>query len=106
MIIPVLAISMLDTLGWDSLEHRRFANQMCMFYKTYKGHVAISLPAGVSRNTRVSRRRNCALFHQLGTSNDTYKFSFYPSAIKTWNSLPVSVFPESLSELKAIIASM
>ena len=65
---------MFDALDWDSLEHCRFANQMCMFYKIYKGHVTISLPAEVFRNTRVSRCRNCAPFHQLGTSNDTYKF--------------------------------
>ena len=96
--------AMIDALGWDSLEHHRFANQM--FYKIYKGHIAISLPAVMSRNKRVSRCRNCAPFHQLGTSNDTYKFSFYPSAIRTWNSLPISVVPESLSELKAIIALM
>ena len=31
---------------------------------------------------------------------------FHPSAIRTWNSLPKSVIPESLSEFKAIIASM
>ena len=79
---------------------------MGMFYKIYKGHIGISLPAEVSRNMRVSLCRNCAPFHQLGTSNDTYKFPFYPSAIKSWNSLPISVIPESLSEFKAIITSM
>ena len=97
---------MLDALGWDSLEHCRFTNKMCMFYKMYKGHVAISLPAEVCRNTRVSRFRNCAPFHQLDTSNDTYKLSFYLSAIKSWNSSSISVIAESLSEFKAIIASM
>ena len=40
--------AMIDALGWDSLEHHRFANQM--FYKIYKGHIAISLPAVMSRN--------------------------------------------------------
>ena len=96
---------MLDELGWDSLEHCRFANKMCMFYKIYNGHVAISLPAEVCRNTRVSRCRSSAPFHQVDTSNDTYELSFYPSAIKSWNSSPISVIPESLSEFKAIIAS-
>ena len=38
------------------------------------------------------------------TSNDTYKFSFYASAKRTWNSSPISVIPESLSAFKAIIA--
>ena len=62
---------MTDVPGWDSLEHRRFVNQMCTFYEIYRvEHVAISLPAEMSQNTRASRRRDWAPFHQLITSND------------------------------------
>ena len=95
---------MTDVPGWDSLEHRRFVNQMCTFYKIYERHVAISLPAEMSQNTRDSRRRDCAPFHQHVTSNDAYKFYFYPSAIGSWNSSRISVIPESLSNFKDNIA--
>ena len=30
-------------------------------------------------------------FTQLQTRTDSYKFSFFPSTIKLWNSLPLSV---------------
>lgn len=36
--------------------------------KICKPHVAISLPAAISQNTRASRSCNCEPFHQLGTS--------------------------------------
>ena len=97
---------MIKALGWDSLEYRRLNNQVFMFYKIHKELVGISLPPEISRNTRASRSPNCAPFHQLATLNDTYKFSFYPRAIKTWNSVPLSLIPDSLDECKAIISSM
>ena len=91
---------MIKALGWDSLEYRRLNNQVFMFYKIYKGLV------GISRNTRASRSPNCAPFHQRATLNDTYKYSFYPRAIRPWNSVPLSLIPDSLDEFKAIISSM
>ena len=57
-------------------------------------------------NTRASRLPNCAPFCQLATLNDTYKYSFYPRAIRTWNSLPLALIPNSLDEFKVTISSM
>ena len=42
-------------LGWDSLEHHRLVNQVVMFYRIYKGHVGVSLPAETSRNKNTGR---------------------------------------------------
>ena len=36
-------------MSYFSLGHRRSVNQMCMFYKLCEGHVAVSLPAEISR---------------------------------------------------------
>ena len=77
-----------------------------MFYKIYTGLVGISLPPEVVRNTRASRLPNCAPFCQLTTLNDTYKHSFYPRAIRTWNGLPLALIPNSLDEFKVTISSM
>ena len=98
--------SMIKALGWHSLEHRRLTNQVFMFYKIYKGLVGISFPPEVCCSTRASRLSNCAPFCQLTTLNDTYKYSFYPRTIRTWNSLPMFLIPDSLSEFKAVISSM
>ena len=97
---------LIKALGWDSLEHRRLTDQVFMFYKIYTGLVGISLPPEVVCNTRASRLPNCAPFCQLATLNDTYKYSFYPRAIRTWNSLPLALIPNSLDEFKATISSM
>ena len=74
---------MIDTLGWDSLTHRRFVSQMCMFNKVYKGHVAISLPADSEMSPNTTELRAVATvhlsFHQLGTSNDIRKEIFFLS---------------------------
>jgi len=86
---------MIKALRWDSLEHRKLINQVFMFYKIYKGLVGISVPPEISHNTRASRSPNCAPFHQLATLNDTYKYSFYPRAIRTWNSVLLSLIPGS-----------
>ena len=85
---------------------RRLTNQVFMFYKIYTGLVGISLPPEVVCNTRASRLPNCAPFCQLATLNDTYKYSFYPRAIRTWNSLPLALIPNSLDEFKVTISSM
>ena len=68
---------MINTLGWDSLEHRRLLNQVCMFYKIYNGLVGISLPAEIPPITRASRLPNCTPFVQLCMLNDTFKFFFF-----------------------------
>lgn len=93
---------MINTLDWDSLEHRRLLNQVCIFYKIYKGFVGISLPAEISPITRASRLPNCTPFVQLRTLNGTFKFSFYPRTIRNWNNSTLPVIPDSLNGFKAL----
>ena len=75
--------TLINALGWESLEQRRLNNHVCMFYKIYSGLVGITLPAEINPVTRVSRYPNCAPFQQLITLNYTYKYSFYPRTIRT-----------------------
>ena len=46
---------MVQSLGWDSLHHRRLLSQGTVFYKIYMGHVGISLPPDVIPNERPSK---------------------------------------------------
>ena len=98
--------TMINALGWESLEHRRLVNQACMFYKIYSGRVGITLPPEMIPVTRASRHPNCAPFQQLITLNDTYKYSFYPRTIRTWNNIPLSLIPNSLDKFKAVVSEM
>ena len=49
-------------LGWDSLQHHRLVNQVGMFYRIYKGHVGVSLPAETSRNKNTETSNKLATF--------------------------------------------
>ena len=80
---------MIDGLGWDvdSLEHRGLAPKCACFIRSIKGML---LPLCQLRSLEIQELRAVATVH---LANDTYKFSFYPRAIRTWN---ISVIPESL----------
>ena len=77
---------MIQSLGWDSLHHRRLLPQGTMFYIIYMGHVGISLPSDV----RPSRAPNCRPFKQLKVNNYIYKYSFYPRTVVLWNNISLS----------------
>ena len=80
---------MIQSLGWDSLHHRRLLSQGTMLI--YMGHVGISLPPDVIPNERPLRAPNCCPLKQVKVNNDIYKYSFYPRAIAAlWKNIPHS----------------
>ena len=81
---------MVQSLGWDSLHHRRLLSKGTMFYKIYMGHVGIPFPLDVTPNERPSRPPNCLPFKQVKVNNDIYKCSFYPRTIALWSNIPLS----------------
>ena len=81
---------MVQSLGWDSLHHRRLLSQGTVFYKIFMGHVGISLPPHVILNERPSRAPNSRPFKQVKVNNDIYKYSFYLRTIALWNNIPLS----------------
>lgn len=95
---------MIKSLGWDFLEVRRLINQTCMFFKIYRGLVGISLPSEIVQVTRPSRYPNCVPFQQLCTLNDSYKYSFYPRTIRTWNNMNLPQISNSLDDFKAKVS--
>ena len=93
---------MIEHLGWDSLEHRRFFFQTSMFYKILNGHVVICFPPEVRPITRATRLPNTRPFKQISVSNNVYKFSFYPRTITIWNNLPITD-DVNLNNFKSIV---
>ena len=80
--------AMLEKLGWRSLQQRRADARLCLFYRVVYGLVAIPMPEYIQPNPRVSRYCHSMAFHQVHTSADYYKYSFYHLAIVQWNALP------------------
>ncbi|MCG8078889.1 MAG: hypothetical protein JAY75_21955, partial [Candidatus Thiodiazotropha taylori] len=83
--------NMLEHLEWESLATRRTKMKLTMLFRIIHGLVAIPaedyLTPATSTSTRSSH--NQKLF-QTPVSTELYKNSFFPSTVRTWNSLPSS----------------
>ena len=79
--------SMLSTLNLPSLQSRRKTAKLITLYKIINGNLHIPSNSLIP-NLRDSRK---GYFTQLQSRTDSYKFSFFPTAIKLWNSLPLPV---------------
>ena len=83
------AINMLK-LGWSPLEERRAKIKLKLFYKAKMG--LIQIPFDHLNNNMTKPRyatRQATNSYAIPTSNvDSHLYSFYPSTIRLWNSLP------------------
>ena len=77
--------SILESLGWPTLQARRNYLKLLLTYKILKAMITIPpnnlIP--VSFNTRGYQSH----FQCLQTTCDSYHFSFFPLAIRLWNCL-------------------
>ena len=65
---------MLHNLGWQSLDGRRQDKRLVFFYKIISGLASVETETS-------SRQANC----------DSYRFSFFPATISSWNNLPFGI---------------
>jgi len=90
---------MLSSLECPTLSRCRNEQKAIMLFKIINHHVDINatnflIPISNDHNTRGHNMR----FSRPMTRVDLYKFSFFPSAIKIWNSLPQYVIDSSKIE--------
>jgi hypothetical protein len=81
---------MLETLKWESLEHRRRRAGLVIFYKIQSSLVAVPLPAIVIR----PEKPRPGYPHQYRVpfcTTEAYKNSYFSRIIRHWNSLPPSI---------------
>ena len=76
--------TMLTSLDLPTLKSRRTRAKLIMMYKIINGIMYI--PTNYFTPCHPQSRRN---YKQLVIRVDSYKFSFIPSVIKLWNSLPL-----------------
>lgn len=99
--------TMLEHLQWESLESRRSKIQLTLFYKIVNDLVDIPADSYLTPASGRTRSSHSRKFIQFATSSDTFKFSFFPRTVPSWNNLPASVaeapslasFKEGLSTL-------
>ena len=99
--------AMLNQLGWRTLEQRWADARLCLFYKIVYGLVAVPLPEYVQRTHRISRYCHSMTFRQIQTSQNYYKYSFFPLAIVQWNALPEAVVSlQDLDSFKVAVSKL
>jgi hypothetical protein len=81
---------MLDQLAWEPLQNRRARNKI-MFYKITNYLVEIPVHHLIQYTTSSTRGPSAKNIRQIYTRIDIYKYSFLPSTIKMWNSIPPAV---------------
>ena len=79
--------NMLEHLGWDTLEQRCNQLTLLMLYEVIQQLVEV-LHQYILAKTPASTRSGTNKFIHLYSRIDSYKFSFFPRAIRLWNSLP------------------
>ena len=88
---PGCVSSMIQQLGWETLEHRRARNRAIMFYKIVNKIVVVPVHhLLVVQNTR-TRASSANNIRQISTKLDCYKYSFIPATIVSWNTIPPDI---------------
>ena len=83
--------SMLEHLEWECLEARRAKHQLTVFFKIVHGLVDIPATDYLTPASNRTRSQHSLKFRHIPTSSDYYKFSFFPSTVRHWNSLSANV---------------
>ena len=82
----VSVTNLINNLGWKSLQNRRACIKATMMYKISNN--LINMPCNQSLIPCTSHTRHHQLCYQLPYSRiNTHLYSFFPSAIRLWNSL-------------------
>ena len=87
---------MLSGLNWPTLAKRRDHFKITMLYKIIHNIVHVHLDLPFTYSNLINYTRGHVLKIQQPTTRiDSYLNSFFPSAIKLWNSLPANVIDSS-----------
>ena len=95
---------MLSELGWRTLQERRVASRLTMFFKATNGLAVCDLPQDVRISTGRTRSSHPLQYTIPPSHTDTYKYSYYPRTLRVWNLLPSHVVSsENVDTFKAAI---
>ena len=89
---------MLDTLGFNTLDDRRNKLRAVMVYKIIHNLVVIE-PYNYLTPSQLPTRGHHHRFQQLPMYIDSYKYSFYPDAVRIWDGLPEHIVEATTLQL-------
>ena len=87
---------MLHDLGWQSLDGRRQDQRLVLFYKIINGLASVETediltPADARTTVSTTRKNHSFKFKHLQANCDSYRYSFFPATISSWNNLPFGI---------------
>ena len=82
---------MLHNLGWQSLDSRRQDQRLALFYKIINGLASIETEDILTPADSRTRKNHSFKFKHLQANCDSYRYSFFPATISSWNNLPFGI---------------
>ena len=98
----VSVTSLLQQLAWRSLQERRLVARLTMLFKALDNKAAVQIPEDFGPSSRTTRSSHGSQHLLPHTRTDTFKYSYFPRTIKTWNILPAqNVYAPDADAFKA-----
>ena len=83
---------MLHNLGWQSLDSRRQDQRLVyLFYKIINGLASVETEDILTPADSRTRKNHSFKFKHLQANCDSYRYSFFPATISSWNNLPFGI---------------
>ena len=82
---------MLHNLGWQSLDGRRQDQRLVLFYKIINGLASVETEDILTPADSRTRKNHSFKFKHLQANCDSYRYSFFPATISSWNNLPFGI---------------
>jgi hypothetical protein len=97
--------AILDQLNWDTLQDRREFHRLTCLYKILNDQMDIDHTQFISSKSKRPRRGHNNQFIINHTKTDSYKNSFFPRTVKTWNKLdPRTIIKSSPASFKSALS--
>ena len=84
------ATALVASLGLPTLIQRRKQDKVALMYKILNDHLDCRPKPGTLIYNEMPTRGHSRKLQQLQSTTDSYLHSFFPSAIRLWNSLPAA----------------
>ena len=82
---------MLHDLGWQSLDGRRQDQRLVLFYKIINGIASVETEDILMPADSRTKKNHSFKFKHLQANCDSYRYSFFPATISSWNNLPFGI---------------
>ena len=82
---------MLHDLGWQSLDGRQQDQRLVLFYKIINGLPSVETENILTPADSRTRKNHEFKFKHLQANCDSYRYSFFPATISSWNNLPFGI---------------